>query len=50
MRQYRNQKVFQRLKVAFWILEIFQFILAIIILGLTGSASEGFQPEVVQGS
>jgi hypothetical protein len=46
MRQYRNEGEFNRLEVAFWIVEIFQFVLAVIIVGITGSASKSFLNEL----
>jgi hypothetical protein len=46
MRQYRNKREFNRLEVAFWIVEIFQFVLAVIIVGIIGSASKSFLNEL----
>jgi hypothetical protein len=42
MREIKEDRVFWRLRVAFWVLEIIEVIFAIVILGVTGSASAGF--------
>ncbi|MCJ1228880.1 hypothetical protein MMC12_005544 [Toensbergia leucococca] len=46
MKENRRRRIFNRLSKAFWILEILELILAILILAFTGSASQGFTRDL----
>ena len=46
MRQHNNPKAFSRLCLAFWILEVLSCLLAIAILGVIGSASNGISKDL----
>lgn len=41
-----DNRVWERLKIAFWILEFLELLLCIIILGITGSAAEGMKNDL----